>query len=236
MPEPIVFLPGFMCDARLFEAQMIALGREHVVMAAPVWTAERIEEMASELLFQLPAKFALVGHCFGGMVALEILRRAPERVTRIALMSMTPMAESAQYAGLREPRIVAARSGRMADALAGDLPNEALAPGFSRTAVQAQFIEMAEDLGAEAYYRQTRALQRRRDQQAMLRGINIPILILSGLYDTIYPPKRHEFMAELIPFAKLVVLDGAGHLPPLEAPVQVTDALQDWLRQPLVLR
>ena len=236
MTEPLVLLPGFMCDSRLFEAQIAALGRDYVVATAPVWSAERIEETASALLDQLPSRFALCGHSFGGMVALEIVRRAPKRVTRLCLISTTPLTESPEFAATREPRIVAARSGRMADVMTQEVPLAALAPGVGRAAAHSRLIEMAEDLGAEAHYRQTRALQRRRDQQDTMRGITQPLLLMCGFHDTIYPVKRHEFMAELLPYSELKIIDGAGHLAPLEAPDAVTDALSDWMRTPLMLR
>ena len=84
--------------------------------------------------------------------------------------------------------------------------------------------------------RQSRALQRRRDQQPTLSKCRLPALVLCGEHDQLCPVKRHEFMAELIPFAKLTVLEDAGHLPSLEQPENTTAALRDWLRQPLVLQ
>ena len=236
MSEPLVLLPGFMCDSRLYEDQMADLGRDFVLVSAPVWAGERIEEIASNLLTQLPAKFALAGHSFGGMVAMEILRRAPERVTRIALMNVTPLPETPDFAAMREPRIVGARSGRLAEIMSEEIPVSALAPGPGRGAVRARMLEMAENLGPEAFYCQTRAIQRRRDQQSTLRKLTQPMLIICGAYDTIYPVKRHEFLSQLIPYSKLRVIETAGHLPTLEAPRDVTLALREWMSQPLVLR
>ncbi|MDP5347958.1 MAG: alpha/beta hydrolase, partial [Paracoccaceae bacterium] len=86
MPDPLVLLPGMMCDARLFAPQVTDLSRDHAVTIAPITQGERIEEIASGLLDILPAKFALAGLSMGGIVAMELLRRAPERITRIALM------------------------------------------------------------------------------------------------------------------------------------------------------
>lgn len=236
MSEPLVLLPGFMCDSRLYEAQIADLGRDHVIVLAPVWHGERIEEIASELLTQLPSRFALVGHSFGGMVAMEILRRAPDRVTRLALISVTPLAETPDFAALREGRIVGARSGRLAEMMANEVPVGSLAPGAGRADIHDRQLQMAEDLGPEAFYCQTRATQRRRDQQSTLRRTCQPILILCGAHDTIYPVKRHEFLSELIPYSVLRIIETAGHLPPLEAPRDVGRALRDWMDQPLVLR
>ena len=97
-------------------------------------------------------------------------------------------------------------------------------------------MDMAHTLGPEVFVHQSRALQRRRDQQSTLRKIKQPALVLCGAHDALCPVKRHTFMAELIPHARLVVLDDAGHLPTLETPDETNDALWEWLHQPYVLR
>ncbi|MFP4328876.1 MAG: alpha/beta fold hydrolase [Paracoccaceae bacterium] len=236
MTEPVVFLPGLMCDTRLFEPQLMLLGRERPVMVAPITGGERIEEIASGLLPLLPAKFALAGLSMGGIVAMEILRRAPERVTRLALMDTEPLAETPQVAAWREPLIVKARAGGLEAALAEVLRPEHLAAGPRRLDVLARMREMAHDLGPGVFVKQMRALQRRRDQQGALRRLRAPTLVLCGAEDTLTPVKRHSFMAELIPNAVLRLIEGAGHIPTLEAPEATNRALQDWLAQPYVLR
>jgi pimeloyl-ACP methyl ester carboxylesterase len=236
MTEPIVLLPPMLCDARVFMAQIVALSADTAVMVAPVTQGERIEEIASELLSQLPAKFALAGMGLGGVVALELLRRAPDRITRLALIATSPLPESPAFATTREPRIVAARAGRLADCIREELPATALAPGALRSLVLAQIMAMGLSLGPEVFVRQSRAMQRRKDQQSALHRIRQPVLVLCGEYDSLTPVKRHEVMAELIPFARLDVIAGAGAMPTLEQPDAVTRALRSWLRQPLVLR
>ncbi|MFD1508359.1 alpha/beta fold hydrolase [Lacimonas salitolerans] len=236
MPEPLVLLPGMMCDARLFAAQINDLSRERVVSVAPITQGERVEEIASSLLDALPAKFALAGLSMGGIVAMEILRRAPDRVTRIALMDTNPLAETPQSAAAYEPLLIKARAGRLDDALRDMMRPEYLAPGPGRLAVTTAFLAMAADLGPDVFARQVRALQRRRDQQPTLRRCKVPVLVLCGAHDGLTPPKRHSFMAELIPYARLEIIEEAGHLPTLEAPEAVTQALRGWLNQPFVLQ
>ncbi|MFQ6549882.1 alpha/beta fold hydrolase [Aestuariibius sp. 2305UL40-4] len=233
--EPVVLLPGLMCDARLFQPQITALSQVTGVMVAPITDGERVEEIASRVLDLCPRKFALAGLSMGGIVAMEVMRRAPERVTRIALMDTNPMAETPQVAAAREPQIVAARAGRLEDVMREEMKPNYLAPGPQRREVLEVVMAMARDLGPEVFVRQSRALQRRPDQQAVLRKVKVPALILCGEHDALCPVKRHEFMAELIPYAQLTVVPGAGHLPTLEQPEAVTEALRGWLRQPLVL-
>jgi pimeloyl-ACP methyl ester carboxylesterase len=236
MNEPLVLLPGMMCDARLFGPQIAELSADTAVMVAPITQGERIEEIASSLLDQLPKRFALAGLSMGGIVAMEILRRAPDRITRIALMDTNPLAETPVNAANREPQIVKVRSGRLMEIMRDEMKPNYLAPGPYRGEVLDLVMEMAETLGPDVFIRQSRALQRRKDQQATLRKCKVPTLVLCGAHDQLCPVKRHTFMAELIPFAELVVLENAGHLPTLEQPGETTAALRTWMQQPLVLR
>ena len=234
--DPVVFLPGMMCDARLFAPQIAELGRDTVVSVAPITRGERIEEIASGLLDHLPGRFALAGLSMGGIVAMEILRRAPGRVTRIALMDTNALAETPQSSAGYEPLVAKLRAGMIAEAGGMVLGQDVLAPGSGRVEVLAQVVEMAEALGADMLVRQVRALQRRRDYQPELRRCQVPALVLCGAADGLTPPRRHEFMAGLIPGAELCVIDNAGHLPVLERPAETTAALRGWLTRPLMLQ
>ena len=234
--DPVVFLPGMMCDARLFAPQLADLSRDMAVTVAPITGGDRIEEIASGLLDVLPQRFALAGLSMGGIVAMDILRRAPDRVTRIALMDTNSLAETPQSAAGYEPFIIKLRAGRIAEAVEMMLGRDVLAPGPARAGVMSALVEMAEGLGAAAIIRQTRALQRRRDYQSVLRRCKVPALVLCGAHDTLTPLKRHEFMAEMIPNATLTVIPDAGHLPVLEQPEVTTAALRGWLKRPLMLQ
>lgn len=236
MREPILFVPGMMSDARVFLPQIEAFSRDHAVQVATVAHGETIREMAAEALQNAPPRFALVGHSMGGIVAMEMLRRAPERVARIALVSTTPLSETPEQAAWREPQIVKAQSGALEEALRAVLPTDNLAPGAGRMKVLAQLDAMARDLGPQVFIRQSRALQRRPDAQKVLRMLRAPALVLCGAHDKITPVKRHSFMAELIPYAELAVIDEAGHVPMLETPEKVTMALKAWMDLPMVLR
>ncbi|NSX55112.1 alpha/beta fold hydrolase [Parasulfitobacter algicola] len=236
MTEPLVLIPGMMCDARLYGPQINTIANERAVMVAPITTGERVEEMASDILTVAPPKFALAGLSMGGIVAMEVQRRAPDRVTRIALLDTTPLAETPAHAAEREPQIVKVKTGQLIDVMREVMQPKYLAPGTHRIDVLNLVMEMAEALGPDVFIRQSRALQKRKDQQKTLRQMKCPVLILCGEHDTMTPVKRHEFMAELIEHANLKIIEGAGHLPTLEQPQATTQALQDWLRQPYVLQ
>lgn len=236
MAEPLVFLPGMMCDARLFGPQIAALSADHAVMTAPISGSDRMGEIAAYVLEQAPEKFALAGLSMGGIVAMEVMRRAPDRVTRIALMDTNPLAETPQSAAAYEPMVVGARAGQLEQVMRGFMRPEFLAPGPQRAEILALTMDMALNMGPEVFERQARALQRRRDQQSTLRKCKVPALVLCGELDGLTPVKRHTFMAELIPYAKLAIIEGAGHLPTLEQPDATTAALRAWMAQPFVLR
>lgn len=236
MNVPLVFLPPMMCDARVYAPQIEALSRDHAVMFAPICGASRIEAIASGLLGKLPARFALMGTSMGGLVAMDILRQAPDRVERICLMGCTPLPETPEDAAAREPLLVRAQIGKLDEVLQETLRPEHLAQGPRRAEVLALTYRMGAELGTDVFVRQIRALQRRRDQQATLRRAKLPALIGCGAEDGLVPRKRHEFVAELMPEGRLQVIEGAGHLPSLEQPEAVTDMLRDWLGGPLVLR
>lgn len=234
--EPLLLLPGMMCDARLFWHQIISASARRPVQVVPLVAGTSIEEMAEAVLADAPPVFAVAGHWLGGLVAMEILRRAPERVARIALIDVSPLPESTLDAARREPRIVRARAGKLAEAMLDEVPPAALAPGPGRTAVQAMMIEMAEALGVEVFQRQSRALMRRPDQQRALRNTRVRALLVCGEHDSICPPRRHEFLAELMPHASFRMVRDAGHLCPLEQPEVVSEVLHDWLEAPYLLK
>ncbi|AUQ70885.1 alpha/beta fold hydrolase [Phaeobacter inhibens] len=228
---PLVMLPGLMGTVEVFVPQLRALSGVMPTMVAPLLGGDRIERIADHLLTQLPARFALAGLSMGGIVAMEILRRAPERVSRLCLMSTSPLPDTPTQAAEWEPLIIAARSGRLEDVLRSCLPVECLAPSPQRLDILNMIYQQGCTLGSELFVAQARALQRRTDQQAALRRFKGPTLILCGAQDRLTPLKRHEFMAALMPNARLRVIEGAGHLPTLEQPDQVTGAMAEWLAE-----
>ena len=234
--ETLVMIPPLLSDARVFAHQLQVMSQFRAVMVAPPTCGERFEEIASQILSWTPSKFALCGMGFGGMVAMEMMRRAPERIIRIALLSTSPQADTPEAAAAREPHIIAARSGRWNDVLQHEINSTWMAPSSDKVDLVRQLTDMGRDLGPEVYVKQARAIQRRKDQQGMLRQIQQPTAVICGRHDGQYQLKRHEFLAELIPYAQLEIIEGAGYLPTLEAPEATTDALQRWMKQPLMLR
>jgi pimeloyl-ACP methyl ester carboxylesterase len=234
--EAVVFIPGLMADARLFLPQIVQIGASRPVQILILHQGETVEQMSEAALASLPPRFALVGHGLGGDVALDLIRRIPDRVTKVVLMATDPLAEAPQAAAARESRIVAARSGRLVEAMLEEIPPQAIAPSDWHADIMALIQDMAVNLGEGVFVRQTRALQRRPDQQKTLRKVKLHALVLAGEHDPIVPMRRQEFTANLMPFGKMRVIDGAGHFASLERPEAVTDAIATFLGGPVLLR
>lgn len=228
-PEPLVLIPGFMADARSFMPQIAELGASRPMILLSASLGDTVEKIVAEVGPMLPPRFALLGHGLGGNVAIEILRRHPEAVSRIALIATDPLPEPPKLAAEQEVLLVAAKTGHLTDCIARMLPATALHDAPWRDEILALVQDMAATLGIDQFQRQLRVMQRRPDQQKTLRKANVPTLILAGEADTIVPRRRAEFLAAMMPHGCLEVIAGAGHLPQLEQPEAVTKALQTFL-------
>lgn len=233
MKDPVLFIPALGCDARMFLPQIVHLGPTRAVQVALAVAADTVEKMAEMILAQAPPQFALVGHGLGGDVALEILRRDMERVTKLVLISTDPLSEVPPTAVAREARLVAAKSGRLAEAIAQEYPAQAFVESEWRDEILAVIRDMGLSLGETAFIRQSRAMQRRPDQQKTLRRAMLPVLIMAGREDSLVPTRRQDFAAALMPYARLEVIEASGHMPTLEQPQDVSDALEAFLDEPI---
>ncbi len=236
MSEPLVLVPGMMSDARVFMPQIVELTKTHSVQIASMGQGETVKDMAAHVLASAPEKFALAGHALGGVVAMEILRQAPERVTKLALISTTAATETPALAAEREPWIIRAQTGRLQEVITETLREDYFFDGPARPQIMQLYQTMAQRLGPDVYARQCRAMQTRPDQQKTLRTTLVPLLVIGGEHDGLVTPARHDFIAALARNSELMILPNAGHLPMVEAADAVTEALRKWLNGPLVLR
>jgi len=226
---PLVLLPGMMCDARLFAPQIAAFSGDRAVHVAPIGGADTVAELAQSVLADAPLRFAIAGLSMGGIVAMEVIRLAPERVDRIALMDTNPLAETDAVKARREPQIAKVRVGGLTSVMRDEMKPQYLTDGPQRGAILDLCMDMAAHLGADTFVNQSRALQTRPDQSETLQRTQCPALVLCGREDALCPVSRHELMADLIPDARLEIIENAGHLPVLEQPKETTGALRRWL-------
>jgi len=226
---PLLLLPGMMCDARLFQPQIAALSGRHTLITAPIGGADTMTALARTVLNAAPPRFAVAGLSMGGILAMEIIRQAPDRVAAVALMDTNPLAEKPDIQVRRGPQIEAVQSGRLAEVMRDEMKPNYLTEGPDRAAILDLCMAMALDLGPEVFVNQSRALRDRPDQCETLRSFDGPALVLCGRDDALCPVSRHDLMHDLLPNSTLKIIDGAGHLPTLEQPTKTTAALTRWL-------
>ena len=222
--ENILLLPGMMCDARLWEPQSQAF--EQPVFYADMTRADNIRDMGTQVLAEAPQQFAIAGLSMGGILAFEIWRQAPERVTHMALLDTNPRAELAARQSLRMQQIQTALAGGLRE-----LAIEALKPVYLAEAhrndqeLLATILNMVTDLGPEVFRTQSLALRDRPNSVPTLRTIDCPTLVMCGAEDSICPVEYHEFMAGRVPHARLRIIENCGHMSSLEQPDVVTQEL-----------
>ncbi len=230
-PTPLVLLPGLLCDRRLFGPQIPALEAGGRRVLVPDLTGEdTIEALAARVLAEAPpGPFALCGLSMGGYVAQEVVRQAPARVARLALLDTRARADTPEETARRRGLIELAERGEFRGVTPRLLPllvhHDRLADGALAGLVQA----MAAGVGKDAFLRQQRAIMARRDYRPLLPAIRVPTLVLCGREDAITPPDMHLEIAAAVPDATLVVVPGCGHLAPLERPTAVAAQLAAWL-------
>lgn len=218
-----------MCDARLFQPQIETLSATRDVIVARIDQHNSVPALAGEVLATAPPRFALAGLSMGGIVAMEMLRQASDRIERIALLDTNAEAETPKVQARRLPQIDTVRAGGLAEVMRDEMKPYYLFDGPKKPPILELCMEMAQALGPDVFIRQSEALMTRPDQTDTLKSATLPALILCGRHDRLCPIERHTLMADLIPGAVLEVIEDAGHLPTLEQPEATTDALIRWL-------
>jgi len=229
MKHTLVLLPGMMCDQRLFAPQVSAFKNDYQIIIPNLSHAASMSDMARQVLAQLPESFALAGLSMGGILAMEILRQAPQKVTKLALLDTNPLAELSEVQSNRDRQIRDVREGGLMDVMSQEMiPRYLSAPD---KAINELCRDMAKHLGESAFVNQSLALQSRIDQCDTLASFTGPSLVLMGENDELCPLDRHQLMNKLLVNSQLCIINSAGHLPCLEQPEQTNAALKQWLEQ-----
>lgn len=230
MTEPLVLIPGLNCDARLYAPQWPALAPGRSVMVARHDRDESLAAVVRRLLATAPERFALCGLSMGGYVAFEVMRQAPQRVTRLALLDTTAKPPTPETNAPREQMIALAQKGAF-DNVTTLLWQKLVAPARLADEDLRQLVRaMADAIGADGFVRQQRAIMARPDSRPGLSAIAVPTLVLVGEEDAITPPAEALEIAQGIgAAARLVAIPGCGHLSTLESPEAVTAELLAWL-------
>lgn len=229
--DGLILLPGMMCDERLFAPQVDLFSKSIATEVADLSRGTSIEEMADIVIRDTRfERFALAGLSMGGIVAMEMVRRASDRVERLALLDTNHLADDADRITQRKRQIARVRAGELRALMVEELKPFYVAPvHMGDPALNTIFMGMAEDLGPDVFERQARALIARQSAEDVLSAYAGKTLVLCGEHDKPCPPQRHDAMHALLPNSHRVAIANAGHISTLENPHAVNDALAHWL-------
>ena len=192
---------------------------------------DSVAAMADAVLAESPARFSLARLSMGGYVALEVIRRAPQRVARLALLNTSARPDAVEQTKRREELIRESELGTFKGITPRLLPMMLHVEALDNSLLSAAVFAMAEDVGKEGFMRQQRAILGRSDSRPGLGQITCPTLVIGGDSDRLMPPDVYRELADAIPGATLLIVETCGHLSSMEYPEIVTDAMAAWLRR-----
>ncbi len=222
--ENLLLLPGMMCDARMWTEQMDSI--DCPISVPEVSLDDNISDMAAAILAEAPDRFAIAGLSMGGILALELWRQAPERISHMALLATSPFADTPARRTLRLLQIEQVLAGGLRE-----LAIDALKPLYLAESnrdderILSIILDMAMSLGPEVFEKQSLALRNRMDSVDTLSEINCPAVVICGAEDTLCPIGHHEYMAARMPNAELIVIDDCGHMSSMEQPQTVNNEI-----------
>ena len=225
-----MLIPGLLASARMYAAQIPPLWRVGPVTIADHTRADSMSGIAQDILYAAPPRFALVGLSMGGYIAFEMLRQAPQRIAKVALLDTSARADAPEQSAMRRAQMSLAAQGRLAEVLEQQLPRLVGRARREDAALREVFKLMAEEVGAAAFIRQQTAIMGRTDSRPTLGDIRCPALVLVGAEDELTPPERAAEIAGGIAGGRLVTVPQSGHMSTLEQPEEVTRALLEWLQ------
>lgn len=229
---PLILLTGLLCDTELWRHQLDTLADVAEMSVPDLTLDDRLGAMAQRVLGEAPETFALAGLSMGGYVALEIMRQAPDRVARLALLDTSARPDTHEVTARRRSLIELAEKGQFKGVTPRLMPLMVHGDRLDDGALTGAVLEMAERVGREAFLRQQRAIMGRPDSRRDLGLIHCPTLVLCGRQDALTPLAASEEMAEKIPNASLVVIEDCGHVSTMERPHAVSAVLRYWLSVP----
>jgi pimeloyl-ACP methyl ester carboxylesterase len=227
MIEDVLFLPGLLCDARLWRDQVAVLPRAAV---ADLTLDDSIDAMARRALASRPGRFALCGLSMGGYVAQAIMRLAPERVTRLCLMDTSARADTEAQSRRRRGLMAMTRGDRFRGVTPRLLPQLLHPMSLANQSLAQDVLDMAERVGRDAFLRQQEAILGRPDSRPDLPRYRLPTVIVVGSDDLVTPPELSREIAGLIPGAGFHIVPQSGHLPAMEQPDKLNEILLHWLQ------
>jgi pimeloyl-ACP methyl ester carboxylesterase len=228
---PLILVPGLLCSARLYAAQIAALWPHGQVTIADHRHDETMEAIAARILKDAPPRFALAGLSMGGYIAFAMMRLAPERIAKLALLNTSARPDPPELRAGREEFIMLAQAGKLDDVVDTLMPKFLCRNHKNDERLMKIVRDMAHDTGSDAFVRQQKALMSRKDSRPLLSKIDCPTLVLVGEEDGLTPPGLAREMHSDILDSLLVVVPACGHLSTIEKPDEVNAAFIEWLKK-----
>ena len=227
---PLLLLPGTLCDAMLFEHQLKHLTDVAQPQLIDVHLQDNLRDVAAYVIDRVEGDFTVAGLSYGGIVAFEIWRQAPERLKKLALLNTNPY-PAAEQTKINQQRFVGmAHLGEFREITTDFLKDIMLHPEHQKDqALRQKVLNMAETIGIEGFVNEIKAQLARPDALPDLPHITCPTLVLTGREDFVVPLHVHEHMAAQLPHSHLRIIEQCGHLSTMEQPEIVTRAMRDWL-------
>lgn len=227
---PLIMIPGLLCTEVLWRDQVADLGDiAEITVTDAHLRHDDIGAIAGDILAAAPPSFALAGLSFGGYVAFEIMRQAPDRVQRLALLDTTAREDDSERLAQRRDMLELAKKGSFRGMTDRLLPEFVHPDRLADVALINDIKSMSQSVGSEAYFRQQAAIMGRPDSRPTMADIRCPTLVLVGRQDSRTPLAMAEEMHAGIAGSRLVVIEDCGHLATMEQPAAVNAALRDWL-------
>ena len=232
----LILVPGLMCNETSWDPILPALSAQATCQVVSHGEADSLTQMAQQILDAAPAQFDLAGHSMGGRVALEVVRIAPERVRRLALLGTGYRAKEAGAAGDKEVQgrqaLLDVAQSQGVRAMAQVWVQNMVAPSrLADAAFIEAIVQMFERKSVAIFQRQIKALLTRPDATEVLRQVRVPTLVMAGEFDAWASPQQHQAIADLIPTPPpMQTVVGSGHMMMMEKPDAVAALFLDWLR------
>jgi pimeloyl-ACP methyl ester carboxylesterase len=227
---PILLVPGLANSPRIYAPIIPALWRYGPVTVANHVRDDNMALIARRILAEAPPRFALAGHSMGGYIAFEIMRQAPQRVAKLALINTQARPDTPEISERRRGQIARAKAGEFHAILDELFPLFVHPSRRDDTGLRQLLHDMGDDIGADAFVRQQTAVIGRADSRPTLSAISCPTLVLTADEDNTIPNRLSVEMADGIRGAKLTITANCGHLPQVEQTQATSDALTEWLR------
>jgi pimeloyl-ACP methyl ester carboxylesterase len=225
----LVLLPGLVCTEDLFAEQIASLRGEVAISVADHTRNDTMSGIARAILAKAPNRFALCGLSMGGSIAFEMMRQAPDRIERLALLGTSALSDTPEQTEWRLQLIAMAQSGGFKSVRDNLWPLFVHPARHDDVTLKRAVFKMMDDTGPETFIRQEKAIVSRPDSRPSLGAIHCPTLVLVGNEDVLTPVSAARMIAEGIVGSKLDIVQDCGHLSTMERPDAVTEALRAWI-------